>query len=83
MLTLHSDELGNAWDTHISDFVATYKKINECGKKPENHQEMFKRRFPDRVAQGETPNQDKATPIEKTPAIPVVAAAAPGTPDIR
>jgi hypothetical protein len=68
VLTLHSDELGNAWDTHISDFVATYKKINECGKKPENHQEMFKRRFPDRVAQGETPIQNKATPQEKTPA---------------
>jgi hypothetical protein len=75
VLTLHSDELCNAWDTNINDFIAIYKRVNVCGKRPESHQDMFKRRFPDRVAQGETPNQDKATPIEKTPAIPVVAAA--------
>eukprot|EP00956_Cyclotella_meneghiniana_P014329 scaffold21438_cov60-Cyclotella_meneghiniana.AAC.2 len=52
--------------TPLNRFIDTYKRVNDCGRAPADHMELYCRRFPEKTAPSEAAKDDSASAREET-----------------
>lgn len=52
--------------TPLNRFIDTYKRVNDCGRAPADHMELYCRRFPEKTAPSEAAKDDSASARKET-----------------